>query len=104
MLISVWSSGVCSSDLILAFCNLLVVAGNETTRNAISGGMVVLEEHPEERAKLQFDMPKYIASAVEEILRWTSPLHPMRSEERRAGNECFSWCRTLWSPNPQKQN
>ena len=65
---------------ILAFCNLLVVAGNETTRNAISGGMVALDEHPEERAKLQSDMPKYIDSAVEEMLRWTSPLHHMTRE------------------------
>jgi len=65
---------------ILAFCNLLVVAGNETTRNAISGGMVVLDENPEERAKLQSDMPKYIDTAVEEMLRWTSPLHHMTRE------------------------
>lgn len=65
---------------ILAFCNLLVVAGNETTRNAISGGMVVLDQHPEERAKLQSDMPKYIDGAVEEMLRWTSPLHHMTRE------------------------
>ncbi|MGE3960671.1 MAG: cytochrome P450 [Dehalococcoidia bacterium] len=65
---------------ILAFCNLLVVAGNETTRNAISGGMVVLDRNPEERAKLQSDMPRYIDGAVEEILRWTSPLHHMTRE------------------------
>ncbi len=65
---------------ILAFCNLLVIAGNETTRNAISGGMVVLDQHPEERAKLQSDMPRYIEGAVEEILRWTSPLHHMTRE------------------------
>ncbi|MCA9851427.1 MAG: cytochrome P450 [Dehalococcoidia bacterium] len=65
---------------ILAFCNLLVVAGNETTRNAISGGMVVLDRNPEERAKLQSDIPKYIDGAVEEMLRWTSPLHHMTRE------------------------
>ena len=65
---------------ILAFCNLLVIAGNETTRNAISGGMVVLDRNPEERAKLQSDMPKYIDGAVEEMLRWTSPLHHMTRE------------------------
>ncbi|MCK9497033.1 MAG: cytochrome P450 [Dehalococcoidia bacterium] len=65
---------------ILAFCNLLVVAGNETTRNAISGGMVVLDRNPEERAKLQSDVPRYIDSAVEEMLRWTSPLHHMTRE------------------------
>jgi cytochrome P450 len=42
--------------------------------------MVVLDQHPEERAKLQSDMPRYIDSAVEEILRWTSPLHHMTRE------------------------
>ncbi len=61
---------------ILAFCFLLVLAGNETTRNAISGGLWVLCEHPQERAKLQAGMT-LIDSAVEEILRWTSPLHHM---------------------------
>ncbi len=61
---------------ILAFCFLLVLAGNETTRNGISGGLQVLCEHPEERAKLQQDM-SLIDTAVDEILRWTSPLHHM---------------------------
>jgi cholest-4-en-3-one 26-monooxygenase len=62
---------------ILAFCFLLVLAGNETTRNAISGGLLALCEHPDERARLQADMPGVIDSAVDEILRWTSPLHHM---------------------------
>jgi cytochrome P450 len=61
---------------ILAFCFLLVLAGNETTRNAISGGLWVLCDHPDERARLQADI-SLIDSAVEEILRWTSPLHHM---------------------------
>jgi cholest-4-en-3-one 26-monooxygenase len=61
---------------ILAFCFLLVLAGNETTRNAISGGLQVLCEHPAERARLHAN-PALIDSAVEEILRWTSPLHHM---------------------------
>ncbi len=60
----------------LAFCNLLVLAGNETTRNAISGGMIALAEHPAERARLLAD-PSLLDSGVEEILRWTSPLHHM---------------------------
>ncbi len=64
---------------LLAFCLLLVVAGNETTRNAISGGMLALAEHPLERARLQAN-PTLIDSAVEEILRWTSPLHHMARE------------------------
>src|SRR5207302_6071184 len=52
---------------ILAFCFLLVLAGNETTRNAISGGLQVLCENPAERARLQSDMA-LMESAVEEIL------------------------------------
>lgn len=62
---------------ILAFCFLLVLAGNETTRNAISGGLLALCEHPDERARLQADMPALLDTAVDEILRWTSPLHHM---------------------------
>jgi cytochrome P450 len=67
---------------ILAFCFLLVLAGNETTRNAISGGLWALCEHPDERARLQADM-SLIDSAVEEILRWTSPLHHMARRATR---------------------
>ena len=61
---------------ILLFCLLLVVAGNETTRNAISGGMHVLSEHPDQWQLLR-DNPELIDSAVEEILRWTSPVAHM---------------------------
>jgi len=58
---------------ILAFYQILVAAGNETTRNATSGGLLALIEHPEEMAKIQAD-PRLIKPAVEEILRWTSPI------------------------------
>jgi cholest-4-en-3-one 26-monooxygenase len=58
---------------ILAFYQILVSAGNETTRNATSGGLLALIEHPAELAKVQAD-PRLIKSAVEEILRWTSPI------------------------------
>ena len=51
----------------------LAVAGNETTRNAISGGMLALLEHPEQRQRLLAD-PSLIPSAVEEILRWVTPV------------------------------
>lgn len=58
---------------VLAFYQILVAAGNETTRNATSGGLLALIEHPEELAKLKAD-PTLLRSGVEEILRWTSPI------------------------------
>jgi cytochrome P450 len=85
---------------ILAFCFLLVLAGNETTRNAISGGLEVLCGHPAEHAKLQANM-SLIDSAVSEILRWTSPLHHMsrratadieiRGQLIRTGESVLMW-------------
>ncbi len=56
-----------------AFFLLLSVAGNETTRNLISGGLLALLEHPAERARLIAD-PKLIESGVEEMLRWVTPV------------------------------
>ncbi len=60
-------------DELLMFLTLLLVAGNETTRNAISGGLLALSLFPEERDKLLAD-PALIDSAVEEIIRWTTPV------------------------------
>jgi cytochrome P450 len=56
-----------------SFFLLLSVAGNETTRNLISGGMLALIEHPAERARLQAD-PALMPTAVEEMLRWVTPV------------------------------
>jgi cholest-4-en-3-one 26-monooxygenase len=56
-----------------AFFLLLSVAGNETTRNLISGAMLTLIEHPEQRARLVAD-PSLMPSAVEEMLRWVTPV------------------------------
>ncbi len=58
---------------VLAYCLIIVIAGNETTRNATSGGMLALIQHQEELRKLQADMSQ-LPSAVEEIVRWTSPI------------------------------
>lgn len=61
------------SDLELyLFFNLLFSAGAETTRNAIAGGLLALAEHPEQLRRLRAD-PQLLPSAVEEIIRWTSP-------------------------------
>jgi len=54
-----------------AFFSLLFVAGSETTRNSIAGGLLALIERPEQLSALQADR-SLIPSAVEEILRWTS--------------------------------
>jgi cholest-4-en-3-one 26-monooxygenase len=60
-------------EQVLAYCELFVEAGNETTRNAISGGLLAFCEHPGEWEKLRAD-PELIPDAVEEILRWASPI------------------------------
>ena len=59
--------------VLLAYAELLVEAGNETTRNAISGGLLALAERPTEWEKLQAN-PELLPEAVEEILRWVSPI------------------------------
>jgi len=58
---------------LLSYFQLLVVAGNETTRNAASGGLEALIEHPGELAKLRAS-PRLCRAAVEEIVRWTTPV------------------------------
>ncbi len=58
---------------LLSYFLLLVVAGNETTRNAASGGLLALIENPAEMAKLRAN-PDGVDTAVEEIVRWTAPV------------------------------
>ena len=62
-----------TEEELVSYCELLVEAGNETTRNAISGGLLALIEHPGEWAKLRAD-PELVPDAAEEILRWVSPI------------------------------
>ena len=58
---------------IISYAVLLILAGNETTRNATSGGMQALVEHPAQFERLR-QQPELLDSAVEEMLRWTSPV------------------------------
>ena len=62
-----------SEDELLGFCLLLLVAGHETTTNLLSNSAVVLAQHPDSRRQLA-DNPKLVPAAVEELLRYDSPV------------------------------
>jgi cholest-4-en-3-one 26-monooxygenase len=82
------------------FFLLLAVAGNETTRNAMSHGMNALIEYPEQFAMLAKD-PSLVPSATEEILRWASPVMyfrrnvtrdtELRGQKIKAGDKVSIW-------------
>jgi cytochrome P450 len=69
---------VMSDEELASFFILLVVAGNETTRNAISHGMKALCDYPDERRKWAADFEGVAPTAIEEIVRWASPVIYMR--------------------------
>jgi len=62
-----------TGEQLVSYCELLVEAGNETTRNAVSGGLLAFSEHRGEWEKLR-ERPELLPDAVEEILRWVSPI------------------------------
>ncbi|GIH80654.1 cytochrome P450 [Planobispora longispora] len=66
-----------SEDEFDLFVLLLLVAGNETTRNGASGGMLALFEHPDQWARLVAD-PSLAGTAADEIVRWASPVNLFR--------------------------
>jgi cytochrome P450 len=76
-----------------SFFILLVVAGNETTRNAISHGLVLLSDHPEQRRIWEDDFDTVAPTAVEEIVRIASPVIWMRrtvtTDGARIGDTAF---------------
>jgi cholest-4-en-3-one 26-monooxygenase len=82
------------------FFLLLAVAGNETTRNAMSHGMNALIEHPDQFAMLK-ENPALMPSAIEEILRWASPVMffrrnvtkdtVIRGQQIKAGEKVSIW-------------
>ncbi len=80
---------------IMAWCLIIVVAGNETTRNATTGGMLAFIENQGELRRLQQD-PNLLKPSIEEIVRWTSPIihfartatvdFPLRDKVIKAGD------------------
>jgi len=84
---------------LLSYYLLLVVAGNETTRNAMTGGMIAFLEHPGEWEKLR-RLPGALDLAIEEVVRWVTPViqfcrtplrdYTLRGRTIRAGqNACL---------------
>ncbi|GAA4636006.1 cytochrome P450 [Actinoallomurus vinaceus] len=61
-----------------AFFDLLLVAGNETTRNALAHGLKLFTDHPDQRALLMADFDGRIGGAIEEIVRYVSPIIQFR--------------------------
>jgi cytochrome P450 len=74
-----------SPEELASFFILLVVAGNETTRNAIAHGLYALTQHPDQRAAWQADFDQMAPAAVEEIVRWASPVTHFRRTVTRDG-------------------
>ena len=72
-----------TSAEIASFFILLAVAGNETTRNAISHGVLALSRYPEQRDLWWNDFDAHTQTAVEEIVRWASPVIYMRRTATR---------------------
>lgn len=89
------------------YLHLLIAAGNETTRNAITGGVHALLEHPAERDRLAAEPEGLNETAVEEILRWTSPIiqfaRTARSDFELAGTTIRAGDTvTLWYPSANR--
>jgi cytochrome P450 len=83
-----------TSAELASFFILLVVAGNETTRNAIAHGLLLLSQHPDQRARWQNDFDTVAPTAVEEIVRVASPVIHFRrtvtTDGARIGDHTFS--------------
>lgn len=103
-LISMLAHGEATKDMgpqeFLGNLILLIVGGNDTTRNSITGGVLALNENPGEYAKLR-NTPSVIPNMVSEIIRWVTPLAHMRrtaqenytlaGQEIAAGDKVILW-------------
>jgi cytochrome P450 len=93
--------GALTGDELASFFVLLAVAGNETTRNAISHGMKALCDYPDERQKWAADFDGVAPTAIEEVVRWSSPVIFMRrscmqdtvlgDQELKEGDKVVLW-------------
>ncbi len=72
------ADGTLTDDRLLMFWYLLLIAGNETTRNALSNAMVGFDAYPDQWELLRNDPDTHVDGAIEEILRYVSPVHHLR--------------------------
>lgn len=70
--------GTLTDDRLLMFWYLLLIAGNETTRNALSNAMESFRQDPDQWELLRSDPDTHVEGAIEEILRHVSPVHYLR--------------------------
>jgi cytochrome P450 len=70
---------------VASFFNLLMIAGTDTTRQSLSHGLLALTTAPDQRAWLAADLAARMPSAVEEIVRWATPIMTFR---RTAARDC----------------
>jgi cytochrome P450 len=82
-MLSVVANADASDAEVYLFFNLLFSAGAETTRNSVAGGLLALAEHPDQLALLRSDLA-LLPTAIEEIVRWTSPSPSKRRTVTRA--------------------
>ena len=82
-MLSVVAKADVSDAEVYLFFNLLFSAGAETTRNSVAGGLLALAEHPDQLALLRSDL-ELLPTAIEEIVRWTSPSPSKRRTVTRA--------------------